>query len=232
MPVPIAAARHLVQRSGLDNVEFQQADFAAWAERSELPLCDFIVLHGVFSWISPASQQAVLKIIERSLKPGGICYVGYMSQKFSLYEDMTVWENLDFIARMYGVSGRTAAIDRTLERMNLGRFRKQLAGTLSGGWKQRLALSACMIHEPRLLLLDEPAASLDAHSEERVMAALAQAARQQTTLLVTHQLDEVLDYDQVWVMEKGRIIEQGTYSTLKQQGGAFARLLAHRQEAL
>ena len=64
------------------------------------------------------------------------------------------------------------------------------------------------------------------------MAALAQAARQQTTLLVTHQLDEVLDYDQVWVMEKGRIIEQGTYSTLKQQGGAFARLLAHRQEAL
>ena len=78
-PVPIAAARHLVQRAGLDNVEFQQADFAAWAERSELPLCDFIVLHGVFSWISPASQQSVLKIIERSLKPGGICYLGYMS---------------------------------------------------------------------------------------------------------------------------------------------------------
>ena len=106
------------------------------------------------------------------------------------------------------------------------------AARLSVGQAQRIAVARALLDPCQLLLLDEPAASLDAHSEERVMAALAQAARQQTTLLVTHQLDEVLDYDQVWVMEKGRIIEQGTYSTLKQQGGAFARLLAHRQEAL
>ena len=106
------------------------------------------------------------------------------------------------------------------------------AARLSVGQAQRIAVARALLDPCQLLLLDEPAASLDAHSEERVMAALAQAARQQTTLLVTHQLDEVLDYDQIWVMEKGRIIEQGAYSTLKQQGGAFARLLAHRQEAL
>ena len=71
-------------------------------------------------------------------------FVGYMSQRFSLYEDLSVRENLDFIARMYGVADQARAIDRTIERMRLGRFRDQLAGTLSGGWKQRLALAACM----------------------------------------------------------------------------------------
>ncbi|MDR2678349.1 MAG: class I SAM-dependent methyltransferase [Zoogloeaceae bacterium] len=78
-PAHVAAARHLVRRAGLRNVEFHLADFAAWAERAELPACDFIVLHGVFAWISPDRQEAVLKIVERSLEPGGVCYLGYMS---------------------------------------------------------------------------------------------------------------------------------------------------------
>ncbi|MGL5631509.1 MAG: class I SAM-dependent methyltransferase [Azovibrio sp.] len=78
-PAHIASARHLVKRAGLGNVEFQLADFSAWSELDELPPCDFIVLHGVFSWISADKQQAVLKIIERCLKPGGVCYLAYMS---------------------------------------------------------------------------------------------------------------------------------------------------------
>src|SRR5205085_9604398 len=76
--------------------------------------------------------------------------VGYMTQKFSLYEDLSIAENLDFIARMYGVDGRKRRVGDALARLGLGARAKQLAGTLSGGWKQRLALAACLIHEPKL----------------------------------------------------------------------------------
>ena len=89
------------------------------------------------------------------------------------------------------------------------------------------AVGAC-----RLLLLDEPAASLDAHSEQRVMQALTHASTQQTTLLVTHQLEGLADWDAVWVMQDGQIIEQGDYATLARAGGVFSALLAHRQEEI
>ncbi len=79
-----------------------------------------------------------------------------MTQRFSFYEDLTIEENSDFIAHIYGVPQRNAAVDKSLERLGMSARRKQLAGTLSGGWKQHLALSACLIHEPQLLLLDEP----------------------------------------------------------------------------
>src|SRR5690606_31060308 len=87
--------------------------------------------------------------------------IGYMTQKFSLYEDLTIRENLDFVARMYGVSGRRGRVDAALADLGLADRAGQLAGTLSGGWKQRLALAACLIHDPRLLLLDEPTAGVD-----------------------------------------------------------------------
>src|ERR1700752_5176846 len=87
--------------------------------------------------------------------------VGYMTQKFSLYEDLSIAENLDFVARMYEMSDRKRRVREALERLGLESGRNQLAGTLSGGWKQRLALAACLIHEPKLLLLDEPTAGVD-----------------------------------------------------------------------
>jgi ABC-2 type transport system ATP-binding protein len=86
---------------------------------------------------------------------------GYMTQRFSLYEDLTIEENLDFIARMYGLDRRRAQVEQSLERLGLADRRHQLAGQLSGGWKQRLSLAACVLHGPRLLLLDEPTAGVD-----------------------------------------------------------------------
>ncbi|MBS4429829.1 cysteine/glutathione ABC transporter permease/ATP-binding protein CydD [Pectobacterium punjabense] len=106
------------------------------------------------------------------------------------------------------------------------------AARLSVGQAQRVAVARALIHPCNLLLLDEPSASLDAHSEELVMSALNTAARSQTTLLVTHQLNDITDYDAIWVMEEGRLVQQGDYQTLRAEAGPFAALLAQRQGAL
>lgn len=106
------------------------------------------------------------------------------------------------------------------------------AARLSVGQAQRVALARALINPCRLMLLDEPAASLDAHSEQRVMAALVDASTQQTTLLVTHQLDYISDWDEVWLMRDGKIIQQGNYAQLATQDGPFAALLAHRLEEI
>ena len=104
------------------------------------------------------------------------------------------------------------------------------AGGLSVGQAQRVAVARALLAPCRLLLLDEPAASLDAHSEQRVMQALNAASRRQTTLMVTHQLEDLADWDAIWVMQDGQIVEQGTWTELSSANGAFATLLAHRQE--
>ncbi|HHT7468411.1 TPA: heme ABC transporter permease/ATP-binding protein CydD [Raoultella planticola] len=106
------------------------------------------------------------------------------------------------------------------------------AGRLSVGQAQRIAVARALLVPCRLLLLDEPAASLDAHSEQRVMQALFNASSQQTTLMVTHQLEGIADWDVIWVMQDGQIVEQGTYSQLAMANGPFAALLAHRQEEI
>ncbi len=95
--------------------------------------------------------------------------VGYMTQRFSYYEDMSIRENLDFIARIYGIADRGPAVEESLKRLGLTDRSRQLAGQLSGGWKQRLALAACLIHKPRLLLLDEPTAGVDPKARREIL---------------------------------------------------------------
>jgi len=106
------------------------------------------------------------------------------------------------------------------------------AARLSVGQAQRVAVARALLNPCQLLLLDEPAASLDAHSEQRVMQALNAASLRQTTLMVTHQLEGLADWDAVWVMQDGSIVEQGTFAELSAANGAFAALLAHRQEEI
>ncbi|KAB8310914.1 cysteine/glutathione ABC transporter permease/ATP-binding protein CydD [Rahnella sp. Lac-M11] len=106
------------------------------------------------------------------------------------------------------------------------------AARLSVGQAQRVAVARALLSPCRLLLLDEPTASLDAHSEKRVMSALNEASRSQTTLLVTHQLEDTRDYDEIWVMDKGQIAERGTFTQLVAQGGLFASLLSQRSKEL
>ena len=149
-------------------------------------------------------------------------HVGYMSQKFSLYEDMTVRENLDFIARMYAVADRAAGVARSIERMNLGRFRDQLAGTLSGGWKQRLALAACMIHQPRLLLLDEPTAGVDPMARRDFWDEVHKLAGEGITALIsTHYMDEAERCHRLAYIAYGHLLATGTVGEIVAQEGLF-----------
>lgn len=137
--------------------------------------------------------------------------VGYMAQHFSLYEDLTVRENLDFVARLYGLDQRKRAVNQVLEQMELGGFGNQLAGTLSGGWKQRLALAACLIHEPKLLLLDEPTAGVDPKARREFWELIHQLSNQGITALIsTHYMDEAERCHRLAYIAWGELLASGT----------------------
>jgi ABC-2 type transport system ATP-binding protein len=138
-------------------------------------------------------------------------HVGYMTQRFGLYEDLSIRENLDFVARLYELPDRRAAVDRTIERLGLGTRQKQLAGSLSGGWKQRLALAACLMHEPRLLLLDEPTAGVDPKARRDFWDQIHTLAAQGITVLVsTHYMDEAERCHELVYIAYGRVLARGT----------------------
>jgi ABC-2 type transport system ATP-binding protein len=140
-------------------------------------------------------------------------HVGYMTQRFSFWEDLTLRENLNFIARMYGMTGRRQHVDATLARLGLTARSNQLAGTLSGGWKQRLALAACLLHEPDLLLLDEPTAGVDPKARRDFWDELHTLATQGITVLVsTHYMDEAERCHKLGYILNGRLLAQGTAS--------------------
>jgi ABC-2 type transport system ATP-binding protein len=137
--------------------------------------------------------------------------VGYMTQRFSYWEDLTIRENLDFVARLYQMRNRTQAVDRALQDLGLAHRAHQLAGTLSGGWKQRLALAACLLHQPQLLLLDEPTAGVDPSARRDFWEELHRlAARGIAVLVSTHYMDEAERCHKLAYIAYGELLARGT----------------------
>lgn len=138
-------------------------------------------------------------------------HVGYMTQRFSLYEDLSVYENLDFVARLYGMKNRTALVKQSIKTLGLSHRQYQLAGTLSGGWKQRLALSAALIHQPQLLLLDEPTAGVDPKARREFWDHIFELSQKGiTTLVSTHYMDEAQRCTRLAYIAHGHMLAQGT----------------------
>lgn len=160
--------------------------------------------------------------------------VGYMTQRFSFYEDLSIAENLDFVARMFSLPERRSAVAESLEQLGLTARKNQLAGELSGGWKQRLALAACMIHRPRLLLLDEPTAGVDPKARRDFWDRIDELAAAGITVLVsTHYMDEARRCHNLAYLSYGNLLAYGTpaeiagNSTLEE---VFIRLTEENQD--
>jgi ABC-2 type transport system ATP-binding protein len=146
--------------------------------------------------------------------------VGYMTQKFSFYEDLTIAENLEFVARLYRLRPVEEYVGRTLEDLGLSSRRNQLAGTLSGGWKQRLALAACIMHEPRLLLLDEPTAGVDPKARREFWDEIHRLAQGGLTVLVsTHYMDEAERCHRISYISYGKLLATGTVDEVVKNAG-------------
>ncbi|HYG91799.1 MAG TPA: ABC transporter ATP-binding protein [Azospirillum sp.] len=137
--------------------------------------------------------------------------VGYMTQKFSFWEDLSIAENLDFVARMYGLPERKRRVRDALDRLGLANRQNQLAGELSGGWKQRLALAACILHDPKLLLLDEPTAGVDPKARREFWDEIHELAHAGLTVLVsTHYMDEAERCHRIAYIAYGKLMTRGT----------------------
>ena len=142
---------------------------------------------------------------------------GYMTQRFSLYEDLTVEENLQFAARIRGLDRRAERVGEALAQLGLAERRRQLAGTLSGGWKQRLALAVATLHEPQLLLLDEPTAGVDPQARRAFWDEIHQlAARGLTVLVSTHYMDEAERCHDIAYIAYGELLARGTADEVTQ----------------
>lgn len=172
-------------------------------------------------------------------------HVGYMTQKFSLYEDLTVRENLDFAARVYGIDNTKQVVDECIERMELAPFQKHLAGTLSGGWKQRLSLGVSTLHSPQLLLLDEPTAGVDPGARRDFWDQVHILASQGITALIsTHYMDEAERCHRLAYIAYGDLLASGTveemitdsklttWSVLTKDGEALLHDLAEQLKPL
>jgi ABC-2 type transport system ATP-binding protein len=139
--------------------------------------------------------------------------VGYMTQRFSLWEDLSIRENLDFVARMYGMRNRRETVQASLESLGLAARQDQLAGSLSGGWKQRLALAACLLHQPKLLLLDEPTAGVDPKARRDFWEHIhALAGKGLSVLVSTHYMDEAERCHRLAYIAYGKLLVTGTAS--------------------
>jgi ABC-2 type transport system ATP-binding protein len=165
---------------------------------------------------------------------------GYMTQKFGWYEDLSIRENLEFIARLFEVPDRKQAVDHALEELGLVERQGQLAGTLSGGWKQRLALAGCLIHDPKLLLLDEPTAGVDPKARKEFWDHIHRLAHEHkiTVLVSTHYMDEAQRCDELVYIAYGRVLARGSEQEVLKQAGvengnledAFIALIGQAQD--
>lgn len=170
--------------------------------------------------LPPTAGAAHVLGIDVARRAGQIARrVGYMSQHFSLYPDLTVAENLDFYGRAYGLRGRTLRRRRqeVLARVGLEAQRRQITASLPGGWRQRLALAAAILHEPALIFLDEPTAGVDPVSRRSFWRLLYDLAAEQTTLFVTtHYMDEAEQCHRLAFIHNGRLIAEGAPGQIKQ----------------
>ena len=152
---------------------------------------------------------------------------GYMTQKFSFWNDLSIRENLDFVARLYQIPKRRECVEHTIEKLGLSHRQKQLAGELSGGWKQRLALAAVTMHQPKLLLLDEPTAGVDPQARRDFWDEIHHLAAQGLTVLVsTHYMDEAERCDKIVYLAHGKLITQGSVANIIRD----ARLFTYRAQ--
>jgi ABC-2 type transport system ATP-binding protein len=148
--------------------------------------------------------------------------IGYMSQRYGLYDDLTVFENLRFYSTVYGLHGeaRTKRLDEHMRALGLDERRSQLAGTLSGGWKQRLALACATAHEPEMLFLDEPTAGVDPSARRDFWISIYELASRGTTILVTtHYMDEAERCQRLAFLSRGHLIALGTPREITTQFG-------------
>jgi ABC-2 type transport system ATP-binding protein len=146
--------------------------------------------------------------------------IGYMTQRFSFYEDLSIEENLVFVARLYQLKPVRQYVRQTLDTLGLTSRRDQLAGQLSGGWKQRLALAACIMHKPKLLLLDEPTAGVDPKARREFWDEIHRLAADGMTVLVsTHYMDEAERCHRIHYISHGRLIASGTVNEVVENAG-------------
>lgn len=152
--------------------------------------------------------------------------VGYMTQKFSFYTDLTIEENLFFVARLYNLTPARDHVRDTLENLGLTSRKHQLAGLLSGGWKQRLALAACIMHKPRMLLLDEPTAGVDPKARREFWDEIHELADNGMTVMVsTHYMDEAERCHRINYIAYGSLLTSGTVEEVIEQAGLSTYIL-------
>jgi ABC-2 type transport system ATP-binding protein len=159
--------------------------------------------------------------------------VGYMTQRFSLYEDLSVRENLEFVGRMYGVARPRARAAEIAERFGLAARIDQLAGALSGGWKQRLALASCVLHEPELLLLDEPTAGVDPNARREFWEMIHDLSAEGVTVLVsTHYMDEAERCHRIAYLAYGKLLLVGAVDEVVGHSGLATWWVEGESDAL
>jgi ABC-2 type transport system ATP-binding protein len=167
-----------------------------------------------------AGEGTVLGLDVRTQSAAIKRQVGYMTQRFSFYEDLTIAENLTFVARLYELDPVDEAVTKTLDGLGLTSRKDQLAGTLSGGWKQRLALAACIMHQPKLLLLDEPTAGVDPKARREFWDEIHRLAGDGLTVLVsTHYMDEAERCHRIGYIAYGRMLATGTVEEVVKGSG-------------